>query len=365
MKKIIIYSEISWNFLDQRHHHLARYLAEQGTKVEFVQRVFSRTPSIKFLIKKIFSDASSLKKAEKKLIHSNIYLRRSFFLPNTNPFFVFYNYMLWIFFERYKQKDACVYSFVDNNIIAGGSLKLISKYSFSVFDIIHNWWEYPWNSERHKVLVQKCLDTFDKIVTDSPAIQKKLNKQDIQSHLMLPAVSMHWFDVKTNFNPKEIKPVFFGNLRTNSDINLINAFSKISPVDLYGLIDSEITNLDTSANIMGVISSENLPLTLSKYNLILLPYDNRSFSASISPAKYFESMSTGSLIVTRANFEPLPGFNDYCLKLDEDMLIKLNENKILESLSNHHKAFQKQREFSMNHCWNTRFDNLRLFLDIK
>ena len=50
-KSMLIYSEVTWDFLDQRHHKLARYAAKNGYHVEFIQRVTSRIPPMREIIK--------------------------------------------------------------------------------------------------------------------------------------------------------------------------------------------------------------------------------------------------------------------------------------------------------------------------
>lgn len=358
MKKIIIYSEIDWNFLDQRHHHLARYFASKGYEVEFVERVYSRIPSIEVLFKKLFTKSNTIAKK----LDKNIQLRRSLFLPNTLSFFALINYFIWILYERNKQQDAFIYSFVDNPIIIGGILKNYSKYKKAFFDIIHNWWEFPWNKSKHRTMVENCINLFDKIITDSPKIQKSLRKKNIDSHLMLPGVNELWFETFFNKSFKNIRPVFFGNLRTNSDLGLIKIFSKIYGLDVYGIIDSELDNNFEGLNYKGSIQVTSLPKVISNYNTILLPYDDKSFSSSISPAKFYEALSTGCLIVTRANFEELPGFKEFCLKLEDN--INMYPSVIINKIKHHNDLSKSQVNFAKKNTWEIRFKNLEIFLGI-
>ena len=358
MKKIIIYSEIDWSFLDQRHHHLARYFASNGYHVVFVERVFSRVPKLSTLLKKIFRKH----KTSPKNIPKNIFLRRSTFLPNTLTIFFITNYLIWFFFERNKQQDAYIYSFVDNPIIAGGVFKRYAKYEKSFFDIIHNWWEFPWNNSKHKMLVENCLNVFDKIITDSPKIHKKLSQRKIDSYLMLPGVSENWIKDDIDKNFEKAKPVFFGNLRTNSDIGLIKIISKLYGIDVYGIIDSELENKIEGLNYKGSVNSKVLPKAISQYNIIVLPYDKKSFSLSISPAKYFESLATGCLIITRASFEDLPGFNEFCLKLEDRT--DTYPDDIMDALNNHHNLVRPQFNYAKNNTWDIRFKSLCKYLEI-
>lgn len=366
MKKIIIYNEVDWNFLDQRHHHLARYFASKEYEVEFVERVVSRIPSLSYFMtqikRKIFTSKNVGHKVEKKSIENNIIIRRSLFLPHVYGVFSVYNYFIWLFYERRKQDNAIVYSFVDNPYIIGKRLNFFKSYKRSVFDIIHNWWEFPWRKTQHRLSVVSCIQTFDEVVTDSKAISSKLSDLECSNHLMLPGVSSNWF-VGKHCEPvkEELKPVFFGNLRSNSDIELITQIAQFYPLDLYGRIAPEVENELLGCSFMGSVTSKSLPIVLKNYNTILLPYNKDAFSQTISPAKYFESLATGSLVITRANFSHLPGFNEYCICLNRPVS---DLKKHLElCFEKHNRQRTNQIEFSKTHTWESRFKLLMEYIN--
>ena len=366
MKKIIIYCEIDWQFLDQRHHHLARYFAKKGYSVEFVQRVVGRIPGIKHLLvllfRKLLNVVSPAKETSTpvKALPDNIRLRRSWYLPHTYRLFAWYNYLVWWCIERPRQADAMIYSFVDNPYIIGKKYHRLGKWQSSVFDIIHNWWDFPWKVEIHRQYADFCVEAFDHIVTDSQKIVEKLQSRDIPLHLMLPGISEAWLDCDRTSSPTEVKAVFFGNLRTNSDIPLINQIAERYGIDLYGIIDPDVqSTLSSSASFCGRVDSEALPRILLNYNVIVLPYNNSGFSASISPAKFYEALAAGCAVVTRADLSHVIGFTQFCVHLQTLEEVEQLNTQLLSS-----ESAKEQQAFAARHTWSQRFDALCDFIGL-
>ena len=138
----IIFSEISWDFLPQRHHFLTDYFSSKYKKIYFVERVVSRVPSIFELIRMI-----SNKKRENltNARIANVVYLRALFLPNNNILFRLWNKIYWFLFWREKQKNAIVYTFTDNPYVIGNSSKIKKLCKKVILDVIHNWWNFPWN----------------------------------------------------------------------------------------------------------------------------------------------------------------------------------------------------------------------------
>jgi hypothetical protein len=360
--KIIIYSEISWNFLEQRHHHLAKYFADKNYQVEFVQRVFSRVPSVREIVSRIIlASAGNSKSPIRKDIPCNVTLRRSLFLPLDFPLSGIYNWILWFCFERRHQKNAIVYSFVNNPFLIGGDFPIGARYSLSVFDIIHNWWESPWRKRLHSVMADRNIKAFDKVVTDSPLIAKDLVYKKIPHHMMLPGAGPEWLNISSTST--KVAPVFFGNLRLNSDVELIRCISGKYSTDLLGLIHSSVADSIGEAHYLGEFNTADLIKRVSNYNVILLPYDQGEFSKTIAPAKYFEALATGALVVTGADMSHLPGFNDFVFRVDSlshKALDGLQEAIAAQSINR-----QAQVAFAGQHLWKKRFEDLFFFLEVE
>lgn len=371
MQKIIIYSEISWAFLDQRHHHLARYLVRAGFNVEFVERVVNRVPSTKELATVFLGLTKSffLRKNSNrppKPTPEGLKLRRSKFLPQHFFLFKLWNYVLWFLSERHRQRGAILYSFVDNPVIFGGSLKYLSTHRLAVFDVIHNWWSFPWNTNHHKEAAAQTIMLSDKIITDSFSLKIRFPQYLSSAHVMLPGVSETWLRKNKLDSAKELinpKAAFFGNLRANSDLAFVQTVAQCIRLEIFGLVSNDARKLLKTAYVNGPLNVDELVHKLSEFQIILLPYNRDEFSQTISPAKYFEALATGALIVTRAKLSNLPGFDQFCLTVDNEQGKDLKE-LLLKSLETHVAQRKSQVEFSRKHLWESRFAELLRFLDI-
>ena len=363
-KKIILFCEIDWNFLDQRHHHIARYFAKKGLEVVFVQRVISRIPSVIELARILYRHMAHQRKSPYiKPIPHGIKLKKSFFLPATNWFYNTWNLFYWKTFWRHRQKNSIVYSFVDNPFIIGNCVDSCVQGRVSVFDIIHNWWFYPWDTKKHKDNVENCICKYNKVVTDSTIIKHQLIENYNKSiHLMLPGISLEWIrSRKKSTSSKNNKVVFFGNLRNNSDVELVKYFSKskLFELHIFGLIDKTIS-LDIGTYIYHPPSkARDVAKFCHNCAIILLPYKNDKFSETISPAKYFESLATGCLTVTRASLTHLPGWKDYVFQFAN--LDDIDKELSLVSKEQMHNS-NAQINFAANNTWESRLSSLENFI---
>lgn len=359
IKKIIIYAEITWNFLDQRHHHLARYFAKKGYSVTFVERVISRVPKLSEIKKRIFYQKNQF---HKKTIPDNIRVVRSYFLPCTNRIFNLWNKVYWSLVWRNKQKNSLVYSFLDNPYLIGNIPDSKLSDRISIFDVIHNWEEFPWDGEIHKINYNKCLNVYSKIVVDSPKINNDLLIKGVSSHLMMPGVSSAWFNKKTILvNAKRPRVIFFGNLRLNSDVQLVKYFNKnkLFEFHFFGVIESTVDLEIPAKSNHGAQSAEVVADFINISDVVLLPYMNNSFSSTIAPAKYFECLATGALIISRSKLNHLPGWNEYVSSVN---LLSNVSDEVKNLLLEHKKTSKSQVDYAMHNSWDVRFFNLLKYI---
>ena len=120
-RTIIIFSEISWNFLRQRHHFFTEHFMKEYRKVIFVERVVSRIPNFSEIIRIIFNRKKE--NISNKRLENVVYVR-SLFLPNENIFFRIWNKFYWMIFWRSKQTSADIYAFTDNPYVVGNTKKI-------------------------------------------------------------------------------------------------------------------------------------------------------------------------------------------------------------------------------------------------
>lgn len=318
--KVVILSEINWSFLRQRHHFITEDFANQHDVV-FVQRIASRDLNIENL--KLFLPSILRLRPSKKIKtqtqgSSNIKFVNSFYIPSDSIVASILN-RIWykLFLEKYV-KDAFVYSFTP-------MIDLIEGYRFLCFDIIHNWWEMKWNQEVISKRLNLYLEKANVIITDSLPIFDRLRKLSLQSMplLLLPGLGKDWFNFfqdeshKYKLKITSNKLVFFGNLRSNSDLSLINRLSEVYGVDLYGIVQDNCKSSLENCNIVGEFSQDQLMYKLLGYDAVILPYKNDEFSNYISPAKYFECLSLKIPIISNSHLEHLPLWNDVVVRFNE------------------------------------------------
>tara|TARA_B100001027_G_scaffold170530_1_gene122024 strand:- start:8917 stop:10029 length:1113 start_codon:yes stop_codon:yes gene_type:complete len=318
--KVVILSEINWSFLRQRHHFITEDFAKHHDVV-FVERIVSRELSFKNLKSFLLNKLRSSKKIKVQIqSRPNIKFVKSFYIPSNSILATILN-RLWykLFLEKYV-KDAFVYSFTP-------MIDLVQGYHCLCFDIIHNWWDMKWNQKVISKRLNLYLKKADAIITDSPRINDRLAELNLQSspRLLIPGLSKRWFDffqIESREYKKKISSnrlVFFGNLRSNSDLSLVRRLSEIYKVDLYGVVQDNCKNFIQNCNLMGEFCQEKLMHKLLDYDAVILPYENEEFSKYISPAKYFECLSLKIPIITNSELDHLPLWNEVKVQFNKQI----------------------------------------------
>lgn len=338
MKKIVIFSEIKWNFLEQRHQLIAKHMSESGWSVFFIERIPSRVPGLFEVFKIAFQIIKNLSKKKSYPHPENIKLVKSFYLPPKNVIFRAINDLLSKFFYSKLCENGIAYSFTPTS---ASIIKYMHKYNFQVcFDIVHNWWEIPWWGQNQHSLTNYLVQNATFVICDSAALTVKLRERfNREISIVTPGVDESWLEPdRSSKLIEKCEPnsvAFFGNLRGNSDIDLVNnLIERGYKLNLYGLIDDEIKQ-ELKGNYIFHGQKDRISLfkELLRYDFILLPYIDNEFSSYISPAKYFECLAVGSPIITRANFNHLDGWDAYTFNVD------LNDKDIGHALVKFHKNF--------------------------
>jgi hypothetical protein len=174
---------------------------------------------------------------------------------------------------------------------------------------------------------------------------------------MLPGVGEHWlqaFEASTHLQPN---PCFFGNLRLNSDIELMEFFNSRFGVEVFGRIDRSVGELGTQFTRVSVLENKELPRALSEFNIVLLPYKDDEFSQTISPAKYFEALATGLLIVTRSDFSHLPGGAQFVLRWLPGWSEEYFLTELFVRLRDQDGVRELQKSIAQEHIWEKRLSS--------
>ena len=346
--KVVILSEINWSFLKQRHHFIAEDFANQYDVV-FVERIASRDLSSKnlrlFLLNKL---RQSRKRRLLPLSDTNIKFVKSLYIPSDSFAAKTFN-RIWykLFLKRYVN-DAFVYSFTP-------MIDLLDGHRCLCFDIIHNWWEMSWNQDVIAKRLNLYLEKSNVVITDSLPIYDRLHKRSLSVApvLLLPGLSKNWLEFfqkeehARNVKIASNKLVFFGNLRSNSDLTLVSRLSEICTIDLYGVVQDDCKSAVQNCNLKGEFSQDQLMSKLMGYDAVILPYADDAFSKYISPAKYFECLALRIPIISNSKLDHLPFWDDVAVQFDEnhtvtdlrrnleetDRLIESNWSAIYKSLA--------------------------------
>jgi hypothetical protein len=175
MKKIVIFSEIKWNFLEQRHQLIAKHMSESGWSVFFIERIPSRVPGLFEVFKIAFQIIKNLSKKKSYPNPENIKLVKSFYLPPKNVIFRAINDLLSKFFYSKLCENGIAYSFTPTS---ASIIKYMHKYNFQVcFDIVHNWWEIPWWGQNQHSLTNYLVQNATFVICDSAALTVKLRER--------------------------------------------------------------------------------------------------------------------------------------------------------------------------------------------
>lgn len=367
IRKIVIFSEIDWKFLRQRHHVIAEYFHDKGYKVIFIQRVFSRVPRASELIdlfcKKILTYLRNNKIEDEP---TEIILKKSLYLPINNKIAYTYNIIISKFYYKYICENSICYFFSPTPQILLKYLK--RNNSLVIFDIIHNWWSMPWNKPFNNNNSNLLCENSDLLITDSAPIANFVeNKFSKEISIVLPGVSNEWLNY-CNSKPdsnlsknKQLSSIFFGNLRSNSDIELLNDIAKTGViVHIYGFLSNNVEiSLHSSILFFNAVSQECLVGLADDYDFVLLPYAQNEFSKYITPAKYFECLALGKPILSRSSLIHLEGW-------DKFVFDPYNSNKkidyiYLENILDQYKKFDKllgAKAIANSNSWRSRMYQL-------
>ena len=361
--KVVIFSEIEWGFLKQRHQILAEDLLRKGYEVEFVQKVPSRVPNplvaLKFLLK-MLRDRWASEGKRRAPLPAGLRLCYSRFLPPSNSLFRLFNRRVAAPYHARSLAGGTAYLFTPS---AFELVRLRDVHDFKlVFDIIHNWWNLAWASAPFKQTATTLVKTADAVICDSKPLADHLEAaQGTKITLVPPGVGDFWVEnLVTTTCATATKPVtaprvvFFGNLRENSDIALCQALGEAGiTLDAYGAVTSSVRKrLDGLVNFKPALPQEELLVAIRDYDFSLLPYARDEFSKWISPAKYFEVVALCKPILTRSDLSHMPGWDEltYTLDIDagalDEQLRQMQEDYVARSLAAKANALARKNTWS-------------------
>jgi len=362
--RYFIFSEISYDFLRQRHQILAEKLNEHYD-ILFIERVPSRLPGdVLTRIYKGIRGKLRKKQYKNQMFSNTIETFKSMMMPDLNGVFRVYNYIRLRRLLKRASRGDIIHLYANNPSTAAEAKR---KGCFLIVDIVHNWWSFPYHNSTQRRNINKVVNLADLVISDSELTlslaKQECSERDKEFLLLPPGVDDIWFStcIKNNFHEtSEFKASFFGNLRANSDLDLFKELSSIecTKIEILGLLDQSLPSNDyewLSKFYDGNYNVSDLVNKLETTDAILLPYDRSAFSSSIFPAKYFEAMALGKPIISNSQMAHLPMWNKFIWTSDEVKRLGW------ESLCRQHYEYRclQQVKFARENSWNGRVQTLK------
>jgi hypothetical protein len=365
-KQYFLAAEIAYRFLRQRHQIFAELLSPDF-EVKFIERVPSRfPPDIIWRGLRNFTKGLSRASIPTRGHSPGVEAVFSYMLPSINSAFDLYNQFRASHLLNQARKGDVFHLFANSPVIAEEAKK---RGCLVIFDIIHNWWNFPYHQKIQLENVRKNLFLADIILSDSPLTlelaKKDLGKVQKRMKLINPGVEEFWFIDKPKFRLSErVHIVFFGNLRANSDVSLILKLlqTKHISVTLFGLLDSSLKKCDLkvlSKFYKGQLPAPVLAEQVRSFDMVLLPYDRSAFSNTIFPAKYYEVLALGKPVISDSAMLHLPGWSDF-IWTSEDLEIYGPADLISKHYSERYTA---QVDLARRNRWDHRVADLKKLID--
>lgn len=317
-KKALILSGVSWNTTLQRHHKIALWLKNIGYDVYFIESI----PSSSFTLKKVFSKVKN--KFIKSTSVNNFKTVKVFNFKFLPPNYIFNHYNSYKVNKMLK-KIGNSFDVVINYLPIYTTKTIIDYivYNKLIYDCVRdfeNWGGYPRNIKKYENLLKEKSNI---IMTDSFYLTNKHN--GIQ---FLPSLSEEQLKI-FNSNKKTInkikKIVYFGQIDTHIDVNVLEAISKEYELHIIG--NSNIALKFEYIDHGFISNKEQLALKLKEFDAIIIPYKGNM--DGVIPAKLMESLASG-MPVYISSFYDSEKLSKYCYvyhSIDELMSLLKNYKK--------------------------------------
>lgn len=288
---VLFFSEINWDYLKQRHQIFSENYAKRGHNLIYVGRTGLRYPRFEDL-KKNKAKISTVENT----IHQNITLFKGKFFPPINRIFNFINkyFLIPRLVKLIKTKEVIIHYYQPTDLIRDCKNCLINN-EISVkllYDCVQDYRHHPAKNSRLISLEKKLAMDCNLIITDSIINFERLHTDN--KLLVPPGVDVEHFRIN-KLSHSTNKILFFGNIRQDLDIQLLNkiARSRKFELTLLGFLNIPEELLHPQINLKPAVTYSELPAVIGKYDILLLPYaTDQKFTEAIIPAKFFECLAT-------------------------------------------------------------------------
>ncbi|MFC1667401.1 glycosyltransferase [Candidatus Omnitrophota bacterium] len=250
-------------------------------------------------------------------------------------------------------------------------LNLIKKLSpqLIVYDCVYDAPEHPEAPSDIERTEKKLLKLADIVFTDANYLYQLKKEHNPNVYRVLPGVDFEHFNIHPTLKQKSLPDIkdtkkpricSFGSIdNMRIDLDLIDLISNRRP-DWSIIMIGPIVNIKIPEKLLcrkniiwlGSKNYEELPLYLRECDALILPYKLNQFTQSIFPAKIFECLATGKVIIST----PLPE-----LSIFKDLItIATNHSDFIKgvenALFNDTDAAKKTRTtFASDNSWDKRY----------
>lgn len=322
-KDIIIFSNIEFDFLYQRHQTLASELSKYYKSILFIESAAKRNPK--------FSDLIRIKDRFKKLlfkrdarVHNGLKIISPVLLPSTYKIFRRINELVFIpllynkirYFSSYAIDDsiAIFYAPTHTNLIFTEYYKDCVK----IYDCVSNFSAIEGMPADTYLIEEKLINSVELVSVDCQFLFDKLKKMKESVKIIPPVVDFHLFSNSMSPLSLSIKCLlYYGYADTKKiDYNLLNRLVDIGyKITIVGVVE-ESQLLDDRICIKKTVKPQELINYIEHADALLLPYNINDYTNGIIPAKIFECFASGKYVVST-------GF--YNLKPYMDIVINVTE----------------------------------------
>lgn len=339
---VLFLSEVNWSYLRQRHHIFAENYAKNGHRVIYVGKIGLRYPKLIDLLKFFNKNGDTQ-------INSSTHLvcfHKQLLLPPINLIFNYINYVLLSnkLLRRIKSDKVIIHYYQPTKLVFDLISKLESegKQVILIYDCVQDYRFHPSSSQSLLNLENILTQKSDIVIADSII---NLNRLDSNKKILVPpGVDIKHFKIRSfkNLNSSQIsKILYYGNIRKDLDIELINKIGLSNNIDisLLGILNIKKTKFNDKVKIFDAVDYNELPLIIKKYDALILPYDiENQFTEAIIPAKFFECLSTG-LPILSTKMTSTKHYHKYLTIISKNtdfdkLLINRLNKDLIESLEN-------------------------------
>ena len=337
--KYAILSEIPYSYLKQRHQIFSDIIATRD-KVLYIQTFYYNSLSLASFLRILWrrvlvaSPLSRYQGASNTVNRSsNIDIINLFAFPRIRlfPIYLLNPLLLWFQFRLVHRISVNFSLFYSPTYYSYLVLNYLNS-KFIAWDNVHDYSAHPsYPIDLLRRDLTWLLPITDFYLCDNPINYRNLPAVDtyIKSFTVIDRVVSTTYLNKTRdllldnycswqhnltqrINTSDpLKMIYFGNIRSDLDFQLLRRLSREFDIDFYGKI-SECPSFFSDylySKFKGFVPESELPDLLSFYDIIVLPYSNKTYSSNIVPAKIMQCILSGKVVLC-SGFSIPPSLSD-------------------------------------------------------